>query len=163
MSVRRREFLAAGCAFACLSGCGRRVSGVGSPVDTAPLDTEPLDDDTSDATCDDATVPDATWIEIPLDAYPTLRERGGWDYVVMPDDLVNVIVVHGIDGCYRAIWRICTHGACENDWDPAASVARCPCHGSEFAEDGSVLRGPATRGVRAFPVVRVGESLWLKR
>lgn len=159
MTVRRREFLTAGCALACMSACGGRLPGAAVPTDTGGND----DEAPADATCDDTLVPDATWIEIPLAAYPTLRERGGWDYVVLPDDLVNVIVVHGQDGCYRAIWRICTHGACENDWDPAASVARCPCHGSEFADDGSVLRGPATRGVRAFPVVRVGESLWLKR
>ena len=158
MSIRRREFLAAGCALACLSGCGRRLPGAETPDDTGRDDEAP-----ADATCDDTLVPDATWVEIPLAGYPTLRERGGWAYVVVPDRLVNVIAVHGTDGCYRAIWRICTHGACENDWDPAANVARCPCHGSEFAEDGSVLRGPATRGVRAFAVVRVGESLWLKR
>ncbi len=157
MSIDRRAFLVAGCGFACMSACGRRLPS------TAAADDTGSDVGASDASCDDTAVPDATWVEIPLRDYPTLRERSGWAYVSVPERLVNVIVVHDADGCYHATWRICTHGACENDWDPATAVARCPCHGSEFASDGTVLRGPATRPVRAFRVVRQADSLWLQR
>ncbi|MFE6462386.1 FAD-dependent oxidoreductase [Streptomyces cinereoruber] len=41
--------------------------------------------------------------------------------------------------------RRCTHMGCELGFDEAEQTWECPCHGSRFAADGSVLQGPATR------------------
>jgi menaquinol-cytochrome c reductase iron-sulfur subunit len=39
----------------------------------------------------------------------------------------------------------CTHLACAYHWQMDAGKFVCPCHGSAFALDGSVLNGPAAR------------------
>ncbi len=105
--------------------------------------------------------PGADWVELPLAAYPGLSEVGGWIRYDDDDALIHVLVAHISPGCYTAVWRVCTHGACELSWEAASTQAVCPCHGSRFGPDGEVDLGPATRGVASFPVSRRGDSLFI--
>jgi cytochrome b6-f complex iron-sulfur subunit len=38
---------------------------------------------------------------------------------------------------------VCTHRGCLVELDNEEQIYVCPCHGSEFRLDGTVLRGPA--------------------
>lgn len=46
-------------------------------------------------------------------------------------------------GQLRLLSPFCTHMKCIVHWNRAEATWDCPCHGSRFAADGSVLEGPA--------------------
>ncbi|MFV5994872.1 Rieske 2Fe-2S domain-containing protein [Streptomyces sp. NPDC056231] len=48
-------------------------------------------------------------------------------------------------GYASALSARCTHLGCLVQFNDAEQVWECPCYGSRFATDGSVLHGPATR------------------
>jgi menaquinol-cytochrome c reductase iron-sulfur subunit len=55
---------------------------------------------------------------------------------------------------------ICTHLGCHYGWDGQARQFRCPCHGSVFSIEGTVLAGPAPRPLDTLPSrVEKGELL----
>ncbi|HNH46469.1 MAG TPA: Rieske 2Fe-2S domain-containing protein [Myxococcota bacterium] len=156
--IPRRRFLHL-CAGAMLPACTRwtEKESVIAEESVGP-ESEP-----TTSRCDDSGVPVDGWVELPLSEYPELRIVGGFAYIEVPDRLVNVVVVHTEEDCYTALWRICTHGACAVDWNAENLQATCPCHGSIFEIDGAVREGPATTALRVFPVLRLGESLYLQR
>lgn len=49
-----------------------------------------------------------------------------------------------------AVSSLCTHQGCSVEWDGSAEVFACPCHGSKFNPDGSVVTGPATTPLESF-------------
>ncbi|WP_330451420.1 MULTISPECIES: FAD-dependent oxidoreductase [unclassified Streptomyces] len=49
------------------------------------------------------------------------------------------------DGTVRAVSARCTHLGCLVAFNEAETAWECPCHGSRFAVDGTVLQGPAVR------------------
>lgn len=53
----------------------------------------------------------------------------------------NVALVKAHDGSVHAISLVCTHLGCIVK--PVEGGFDCPCHGSKFAADGAVTRGPA--------------------
>jgi cytochrome b6-f complex iron-sulfur subunit len=58
-----------------------------------------------------------------------------------------------------AISTICTHLGCVVR--PEADGFHCPCHGSRFAADGTVERGPAPSPLPWLEVNRVGDGTYL--
>ncbi|MYL29452.1 FAD-dependent oxidoreductase [Halobacillus halophilus] len=47
------------------------------------------------------------------------------------------------DGQLHVVDTTCTHLGCEVEWNSAEHSWDCPCHGSRFSYDGSVMEGPA--------------------
>jgi Rieske Fe-S protein len=54
-----------------------------------------------------------------------------------------VAAARDTDGAVHAVSPVCTHLGCRVAWNTAERSWDCPCHGSRFAVDGTVLQGPA--------------------
>lgn len=54
------------------------------------------------------------------------------------------VAVSSFGGVLTVLENICTHMGCQTGWELSGGYWECPCHGSRFNPDGSVLRGPAT-------------------
>jgi cytochrome b6-f complex iron-sulfur subunit len=49
---------------------------------------------------------------------------------------------------FFALSAVCTHLGCITRWIEDEETIACPCHGSKFARDGSLVQGPAPRPLR---------------
>ena len=56
------------------------------------------------------------------------------------------------DGTLHAVSPLCTHLGCQVNFNRAERSWDCPCHGSRFATDGSVLHGPAVHRLERKPL-----------
>jgi cytochrome b6-f complex iron-sulfur subunit len=70
----------------------------------------------------------------------------------------NIIIAHTTSDEYIALSEICTHQSCSVNFDGSTAFV-CPCHGSMFAKDGSVTRGPAQRALTRYNTSLNGNSL----
>jgi cytochrome b6-f complex iron-sulfur subunit len=55
---------------------------------------------------------------------------------------------------FAAASAVCTHLGCTVAHFQSDNRFHCPCHGSVFAPDGSVLHGPAPKGLQWFEVTQ---------
>jgi Rieske Fe-S protein len=88
--------------------------------------------------------------------------------VVLPETLVagqaflppgrSVAIFRDADGVF-AISRVCTHLGCLVKSE--ADGFHCPCHGSRFSPNGSVVKGPAPKALPWFSVSRVAPGTYL--
>ena len=65
-------------------------------------------------------------------------------------------------GPVEALSARCTHLGCTVHWVAGENRFQCPCHGSQFAADGSVLHGPAERPLDRLPVSKRGEDVFVE-
>lgn len=65
-----------------------------------------------------------------------------------PND--TIMVIRSSETTIVALSGICTHAGCSMDFVPASRLLDCACHGSQFGEDGHVVRGPARRALRVY-------------
>jgi Rieske Fe-S protein len=66
-------------------------------------------------------------------------------------DAVGVVVTQPTAGSYSAFSTTCPHQGCAVARVEGANIV-CPCHGSTFALDGRVTKGPAETGLQSRPI-----------
>ena len=144
--MERRQFLrivtgATGSALClgCLSAC------------STPIYDEP----------DDSVVGEATLNREDLPLWPAPGEAVAVD---IPSQYWSLLLIRLEADTWCGVWRVCTHGACEVEWQSSTGLVQCPCHGSEFTvDDGVPQSGPATRPLPTFAVTQSDEALVIRR
>ena len=68
---------------------------------------------------------------------------------VLKIDGHNVAGFRDEEGALHAVSAVCTHMGCIVGWNETDRSWDCPCHGSRFALDGSVIHGPAVKALEA--------------
>ncbi len=81
----------------------------------------------------------------------TLETDGSLAFKSADGKDVTVIQDPKIAGAFLALDSLCTHQACNLNWDSDSTSFFCPCHGSKFDTEGNVLDGPATEPIKSYP------------
>jgi Rieske Fe-S protein len=135
--LNRRDFLTksalAAVALAGLDACGDGQ--IGAPTRTNPGGGDP-------------NVPIQDSKAIPLANFPALATVG----TIVAVGGERAVIRTGTN-TFRALSMICTHEQC--DTDILGNRFECPCHGSIFAADGTVIRGPNGTGPQSITPLRV--------
>ncbi|HMJ03575.1 MAG TPA: FAD-dependent oxidoreductase, partial [Conexibacter sp.] len=72
---------------------------------------------------------------------------------IVQHDGERVAAYRDEDGALVAVSARCTHLGCLVAWNAGERSWDCPCHGSRFAPDGTVLEGPAVHRLERKPLV----------
>jgi Rieske Fe-S protein len=75
----------------------------------------------------------------------SLEELGAGEGGIVKVDGERVAAFRDDDGTVHAVSPVCTHLYCHVRFNDAERTWDCPCHGSRFAVDGTVIEGPAVR------------------
>ena len=123
--------------------------------DTTSTDTAIEQDDTVSAELD--STPDAdgfaaigTVAELGDGGISDKNFRGEQVAVIRAADAQGVVAVNSL----------CTHQGCSVAWD--GDRFACPCHGSTFAPDGSVVEGPASEPLGTYETKIEGDRVLVK-
>jgi Rieske Fe-S protein len=68
-----------------------------------------------------------------------------------------ILVTHTTGQIYYALDSRCTHQSCTVS--PTTPTLNCPCHGSRYALDGTVVQGPAPRRLPELALAKNGNLL----
>lgn len=144
MRANRREFIrtvlgvvTAGGLSACFPGANKGGS----------TDTGAGNQNDSGNWSDDTSVPEGA-IAIRLSDYPDLEKVGGQAYI---NSSVGPLIVARIsESEFVCLSSVCTHAGCSVVYRSSQDDFYCPCHGSVFADDGTVLNGPATTPLASY-------------
>lgn len=76
-------------------------------------------------------------------------ELSGGEGRVLNVEGEKLAVYRDDEGELQAISPVCTHLGCVVEFNASERTWDCPCHGSRFRPDGSVIRGPARKPLEA--------------
>ncbi len=86
---------------------------------------------------------------------------GEWGGLVgrVPGVAEPVAITRDARSNFVAMVGMCTHMACVLRFNALNATLDCPCHGSSFELDGTVLNGPAVTSLRVLPTTFDGARL----
>lgn len=84
------------------------------------------------------------WLSRDANGVPELAAGEG---SVVQKGLKKIALCRDANGVMHSCSATCPHLGCVVQWNRTEQTWDCPCHGSRFAADGSVLHGPATSGL----------------
>jgi Rieske Fe-S protein len=96
---------------------------------------------------------------IPVTAQPWLASGDGSMAIEIEGAEDKILLFRTPKGALAAVSMSCTHFGCDVEYSLKAGHIVCPCHGSEFANDGAVLEGPAKDPLKSYPVRRDGSDI----
>lgn len=85
-------------------------------------------------------------------AKDTFDQLKAGDGKVVKKDGKRLAVHRNEDGELQVLSAVCTHMGCNVHWNQAEQTWDCPCHGSRFDTDGTVIEGPAFEPLQKNPV-----------
>jgi cytochrome b6-f complex iron-sulfur subunit len=135
--MERREFM------------HRLILGSGLALTVPVLFTACKDDDNEE-------LPEGLQIDLSNEKYSKLNTEG---------ESINegdIIIANIGGGSYVALSRTCTHQGCYIKYIKDNGNFQCPCHGSTYSNDGSVVTGPATIAVQSYEIEKHGNILVIK-
>jgi cytochrome b6-f complex iron-sulfur subunit len=91
----------------------------------------------------------------------TLKQDGR---ILFKDANTSALVLRDPSNPSRAlaVKPVCTHKGCAVDWSADESEILCPCHGSTFKPDGTVIKGPATKPLERYEAKIEGDAILVK-
>lgn len=96
-------------------------------------------------------------VVVPLAQAPELSVGGG-AVIARPGGAAGGYLVAFTGSGYLALRAECPHEGCDVAWVQEDRQAECPCHGSRFAGDGTVLNPPAPSDLASFPAEADGQG-----
>ena len=93
--------------------------------------------------------------------FPKLQSAGG-AVVVEASSGGTYLVIRTSASRASALTAVCTHAHCLVGYQSDGEKIVCPCHGSEYSTDGSVLRGPAIASLATFAATLDATGITIK-
>ena len=116
----------------------------------------------------DVTPSNVGLLRVKLSDFPLLLEdygsvRIGINPIENPTGVLGpfypILINHEIGSTYYAMSTFCSHAGCVvPPFDPSEGAIRCPCHGSGYAIDGSLVNGPASNPLITYPITFDGND-----
>ena len=93
--------------------------------------------------------------------HPALASAGGAAMVRIDGKGKPLLIRNDGDQGITALSLKCTHLGCTVRVDEGGALG-CPCHGSRYASDGAVTKGPAKQALTRYPAAIEGEAIAVK-
>jgi cytochrome b6-f complex iron-sulfur subunit len=91
-------------------------------------------------------------VDLSLSVNSALNSNGG-------SKVVQGVIIINMGTGFVALSSICTHQGCTVNYDASSGRLVCPCHGSIFSIEGSVVNGPALSPLQVYKVSEQGNVL----